>query len=311
VARYGAGGANGVKRALVLLAVVLTAVAAVQGSQATFTASAQNAASTFTTATDYIAPAVTLTTPAAGATINSTTPTLSGAAGNATGDATTVTVKIYSGSSATGTPVQTKTPSRSGATWTTTASTLTAGTYTAQATQTDTGGNTGTSTANTFMVDTTKPTATRVVATNKTGGTAGKIQSGDTVTFTYSEAIDPTSVWSGWNGASTTVRVRFTDSGSNDSFTVLDSSSGTTVKLGSVTTSGNYVSSSTTFDSTMLRSADGASIIVTLGTPTSVQATAVTARNMAWTVGAGIKDVAGNTITTPATWTETDNDVDF
>ncbi len=299
------------KRTLVVLAALLAAVAAATGSQAVFTASAQNGGSAFTTASDWVAPAVTLTTPAAGSSTSSTTPTLSGAAGNASSDDTIVTVKIYSGSSATGTPVQTKTPTRSGPTWTTTASTLTAGTYTAQATQTDTAGNTGTSTANTFTVDTTKPTATSVVATNKSGGTAGKIENGDTVTFTYSEAIDPTSVWSGWNGSSTTVRVSFTNNSSNDSFTVLDSSSGTTVHLGSVTTNGNYVSAATPFNSTMIRSADGRSIVVTLGTPSSVQSTAVTAKNMSWTVGSGIKDLAGNTITTPATWNETDNDVDF
>jgi hypothetical protein len=298
-------------RVLVALAVVLTAAAAVQGSQATFSATAQNAGSTFATASDYIAPTVTLTTPAAGAATNSTTPTLSGAAGSATGDLTTVTVKIYSGSSATGTPVQTKTPTASGGTWSTTASTLAAGTYTAQATQTDTAGNTGTSTANTFTVDTTKPTATSVVAANKTGGTAGKIENGDTVTFGYSEAIDPTSVWAGWNGASTTVKVSFTNSASNDSFTILDSSSGTTVHLGSVATSGNYVSGATTFNSTMVLSADRKSVVVTLGTPTNVQSNAVAAKNMTWTVGSGIKDVAGNTITTPASWSETDNDVDF
>jgi chitinase len=300
-----------VKRTLVVLAALLAAVAAAAGSQAVFTASAQNPGSGFATASDWVAPAVTLTTPAAGSATSSTTPTLSGAAGTASGDATTVTVKIYSGSSATGTPVQTKSAPVSAGAWTTAASTLTAGAYTAQATQTDTAGNTGTSTANTFTVDTTKPTATAVVAANKTGGTAGKIESGDTVTFTYSEAIDPTSVWSGWNGSSTTVRVSFTNNSTNDSFTVLDSSSGATVHLGSVTTNGNYVSANTTFNSTMVRSADGASIVVTLGTPGSVQSTAVTAKNMSWTVGSGIKDLAGNTITTPATWTETDNDVDF
>ena len=299
------------KPALVLLAALLAAVAAAHGSQATFTASAQNAASTFATASDYVAPAITLTAPADGAAINTATPTLSGAAGNATGDATTVTVKIYSGTSATGTPVQTRTPTRSGATWTTTATTLAAGTYTAQATQTDTAGNTGTSTANTFTIDTTKPTATKVVAANKAGGTAGKIENGDIVTFTYSEAIDPTSVWAGWNGSSTTVRVSFTNNSSNDSFTVLDSSSGTTVHLGSVATGGDYVSGATTFNSTMVRSADGASIVVTLGTPTNVRSAAVAAKNMTWTVGAGIKDLAGNTITTPASWAETDSDVDF
>jgi hypothetical protein len=222
-----------------------------------------------------------------------------------------VTVQIYSGTSATGTPVQTKTATRSGATWSTSASTLAAGTYTAQATQADSAGNTGTSSANTFTVDTTKPTASKVVATNKTGGTGGKIESGDSVTFTYSEPISPASVWSGWDGSSTTVRVRFTNNASNDSFTVLDSSSNATINLGSVTTNGNYVSATTTFSSTMVRSADGASIVVTLGTPSSVQSTAVGAKNMTWTVGAGITDLAGNAIATPATWSETDSDVDF
>jgi hypothetical protein len=66
-------------------------------------------------------------------------------------------VKIYSGSDTTGTLVQTLTPTRSSATWTTTATTLAQGVYTAQATQTDTAGNTGASTANTFTVDTTAP----------------------------------------------------------------------------------------------------------------------------------------------------------
>jgi hypothetical protein len=206
--------------------------------------------------------------------------------------------------------VQTRTPSRSGATWTTTATTLSAGTYTAIATQTDTAGNTGQSSANTFTIDTTKPTAASVSAANKTGGTAGKLENGDTATFTYSEAIAPTSVLSGWDGTSTSVRLRFTNS-TTDSFTVLDSSSQANVHLGSVATNGNYVTTTTTFSATMAMSADGKSVVVTLGTPSNVQSTAVTAKNMVWTVGSGIKDLAGNTITTPATWTETDSDRDF
>jgi hypothetical protein len=296
-------------RLVVLLSVVLAAVVAVRGSQATFTASTNNAASSFATYADF-APAVTLTTPAAGAVTNAT-PTLSGAAGNSTGDSNTVTVKIYSGSSATGTPVQTRLPTRTGATWTTTATALASGTYTAQATQTDTGSNTGTSTAVTFTVDATKPTATTLAAANKTGGTAGKIENGDTITFTYSEAITAASVWSTWNGASGAVHLRFTDNSSNDSFTVLDTADAANVHLGRVATSGNYVSATTTFNSTMVRSADGTSVVVTLGTPSNVQSTAVTAKNMTWTLGAGIKDLVGNTIATPATWTETDGDVDF
>jgi hypothetical protein len=296
-------------RVLALLAAVLAAAFAVQGSGATFTASKTNAGSAFTTIANF-APAVTLTTPAAGAT-TSGTPTLSGAAGTSPGDSTTVTVKIYIGASTAGTLTQTLTPTATGATWTATAApALASGTYTAQATQTDTGGATGTSAAVTFTVDATKPTATAVVATNKPAGTAGKIESGDTITFTYSEAITAASVWSGWNGASATVHVRLTQAGNNDTFTVLDTSD-VALDLGSVATGGNYVSATSTFASTMVRSADGASVIVTLGTPSGIQGTAVTAKDMSWTVGAGIKDLVGNIIATPANWTETVSTVDF
>jgi Bacterial Ig-like domain len=296
-------------RLVVLLAALLAATAAVQGSQATFTASATNSGASFATATKF-PPTVTVTAPANGSATNDTTPTLSGTADNSTGDSTSVTVKIYSGPTATGTALQTKTVTRSGTTWSTTASTLAVGTYTVQATQTDTSGNTGTSNANTFTVDTSKPTATSVTATNKAGGTAGKIENGDTITFTYSEPIAASSVWSGWDGSSTSVNVRFTNSSSADTFTILTATTGT-INLGSVATNGNYVSATTTFASTMVRSADGASIVVTLGTPTSVQSTPVTAKNMTWTVGAGITDLAGNVITTPASSSETVSDVDF
>ena len=297
-------------RLVVLLAALLAAAAAVQGSQATFTASATNAAASFATATKF-PPTVTLTAPADGSATNDTTPLISGTADNATGDSTTVTAKIYSGTSATGSPVQTKTGSRSGTSYSFSLTTaLAQGTYTAVVTQTDTSSNTGTSNANTFTVDTTAPTATNITATNKTGGTAGKIESGDTVTFTYSEPIASSSVWSGWNGSSTSVKVTFTDSFSADTFAVVTATTGT-INLGSVATNGNYVSANTTFTSTMVRSADGASIVVTLGTPTSVQSTPVTAKNMKWTVGAGITDLAGNAIATPASYTETVSDVDF
>jgi hypothetical protein len=298
------------KRLVVLLAALLAAVAVVQGSQATFTASATNAGSSFATAAKF-APVVTLTAPADGSRTNDTTPTLSGTAGNKTGDSSTVTVKIYSGTSTAGTLVQTKTATRSSTTWSTTASTLAAGTYTAQATQTDTSSNTGTSNANTFTVDTTKPTATRVVGANKAGGTAGKIENGDTLTFTYSEAIDPTSVLSGWNGAATSMRVRFTNNSTNDQISLLDGGTGSTqLGIGTVATAGNYVSATTTSTSTMVLSADGTTITITCGTPSNVQSTAVTANGMTWSFNAVVKDLAGN-VMNAGTWTESDGDVDF
>ena len=66
-------------RLVVLLAALLAAAAAVQGSQATFTASAKNAGASFATATKF-PPTVTVTAPANGSATNDTTPTLSGTA---------------------------------------------------------------------------------------------------------------------------------------------------------------------------------------------------------------------------------------
>jgi hypothetical protein len=184
-----------------------------------------------------------------------------------------------------------------------------------QASFTSTANNSGGSFAT--AADWVKPTAASISAANKggVGTTAGKLDSGDTITFTYSEAIDPASVLSGWNGASTSVRVRFTNAGTfggADTFTVLDASGGATVALGSVATNGDYVSLTTTIaSSTMVRSANGTSIVVTLGPPSNVSFLAVGAKNMTWTLGTGIKDLAGNVIVTPATRSETDADVDF
>ena len=80
----------------------------------------------------------------------STTPTITGDRGTATGDLATVTVNIYAGALATGTPVQTLSDTNSGSTWTVNAAALLPGVYTVQATQTDGAGNAGASAAVTF-----------------------------------------------------------------------------------------------------------------------------------------------------------------
>ena len=296
-------------RLVVLLAALLAATAVVQGSQATFTASATNAGASFATATKF-PPTVTLTAPANGSRTNDTTPLMTGTADNATGDSTAVTAKIYSGTSATGSPVQTKAGTRSGTSYSFALTTaLAQGTYTAVVTQADTSGNSGTSNANTFTVDTTAPTATDITAANKTGGTAGKIESGDTLTYTYSEAVTPASVWTGWSGASTAVHIRFTSSG-NDTITVLTTANAASINLGSVATNADYVTTTTTFNATIAMSSDGTSVIVTLGAPSNVSASANPGRNMSWTPSASVKDLAGNAGSTAA-YNETNSDVDF
>ena len=108
-------------------------------------------ASTF--AVDTASPAITLTSPANGSSTSDTTPSFTGTAGTATGDEATVTVSVYAGSSATGSPVQTLNAARgAGGAYSADASPLGQGTYTAQSAQIDAAGNLGISVANTFVI---------------------------------------------------------------------------------------------------------------------------------------------------------------
>lgn len=103
--------------------------------------------------TDLVAPAVTLAEPADGSTIGDPTPTFAGVGGTAPGDSTVVSVKVYAGSSATGTPTQALTTTRtSGGAYSVDAATLADGTYTARAEQSDAAGNLGLSAPATFTV---------------------------------------------------------------------------------------------------------------------------------------------------------------
>jgi hypothetical protein len=106
---------------------------------------------------DATAPAVTLTSPSTALPTNDTTPTLSGGAGTDGGDSATVTVKLYAGSSASGSLVQTLPATRSGGSWSIEPAALADGTYTARAEQADAAGNFGASNTRTFSVDATAP----------------------------------------------------------------------------------------------------------------------------------------------------------
>ncbi|MEA2421461.1 MAG: large repetitive protein, partial [Thermoleophilaceae bacterium] len=104
-------------------------------------------------AVDTTGPAVTVAAPTAG-----TTPTFSGTAGTATGDLAQITAKVYSGPSATGTPVDTLTTTASSGSWSVAEpSTLSEGQYTVVAQQSDSAGNTTTSSPRTFTIDVTGP----------------------------------------------------------------------------------------------------------------------------------------------------------
>ncbi len=312
---------------LLALGAILLAGTLVGGSSAAFTAMSSNSSSSFATASDWVSPAVTLTSPAEDA-HTSATPTFSGAAGTASGDSATVTVTIFSGAEAAGTPAQTRTATRSVSTWTTTASTLPAGTYTVQVTQTDSQGNTGTVTR-TFTVDEAKPEPSAISAVNGGSGSAGRLNAGDKITFTFSKPIAPTSVLSSFTGSSASVTVRFYDEAEDnpydygDSLTVLDGSRQANVELdagsfwgidGGVFTGRNYVTGTVNFAATMTRSSDGTSFVITLGSPdrsSRLVTTTQAAANMIWLPRSGPTDTAGNGLGDLGWVYETDNDRDF
>lgn len=151
-----------------------------------------SSANTFTV--DTTPPMVSLTSPTNGSYTNDVQPSFNGTAGMQPGDQATVSVDVYSGASASGSPLETLTGQAGpdGSYSVQPSSPLAQGTYTAQAQQSDAAGNVGVSSANTFTVDTTPPVVSLTAPaddsyTNNTvpsfAGTAGT-QPGDQATVT-------------------------------------------------------------------------------------------------------------------------------
>jgi Bacterial Ig domain len=176
------------------------------------------------------------------------------------------------------------------------------GGYDLRAVTTDNAGNvTNSSTVSNRVVDNTAPTASDV-QTGVTGTTAGLPQQGDTLVFTFSEQIAPGTIVGGWNGTGTQTVTVTMDTGNHLSIT------GATLVNGFVTLGGaGYVQAGKTVvftNSTIAQS--GGTVTLTLGTPDKPQFLQTgTAGNSSWPVAAGLTDIAGNTLATPVTKTET------
>jgi large repetitive protein len=101
---------------------------------------------------DTVAPAPTIASPAPGTTIGAGTLAVSGEAGTAEGDLPAVTVQVYAGGAAEGTPLEAvEVPAAAGA-WSAALGALAQGSYTLRAEQRDTAGNLGASAPVTFAV---------------------------------------------------------------------------------------------------------------------------------------------------------------
>jgi hypothetical protein len=175
-------------------------------------------------------------------------------------------------------------------------------------------------------VDNTAPSASDVQTANG-GASAGTAEPGDTVTYTFGEPIDPNSVLSGWNGASTSVVVRLINGGvlpvTADTVQIWNAANNAQLPLGLITLpSGTYLGGLSGIDSALFGATGtastmvmtGSTITITLGTASGSQgATAgLLAGAMSWVPSATPTDRAGNAETTTTVNESTPpNDTEF
>lgn len=193
------------------------------------------------------------------------------------------------------------------------AGTLAAGSYQYSISSTDAAGNTRSQSGYTVTVDNTAPSASNVQTTN--AGTAGRAEPGDTISYTFTEQIDPHSILTGWTGTPTNVVVHLIDGGctlvlcSEDSVRIYDAANSTVLPLGTINlnrtdyhgggllgTKAPLTFGASGTPSTMVRS--GATITVTLGTGSATADTAGGNGTMGWSASATAYDAAGNTAST-------------
>jgi hypothetical protein len=186
------------------------------------------------------------------------------------------------------------------------------GTYQTRVIATDSLGHQTTSATITLIIDNTHPTATSVNAAN--GGTAGRIDSGDTLTFTWSEPMAPTSILAGWSGGAQPIRIRVNDAAGADTLDLYDAAGTTKLNVTSAAQAlrlnANWVAGTVWLDGSMTMTGSG--IVVTVGSLVSgtINTGVTTTANLQWTSTAATTDVAGNstTVTTVNETGTTDRD---
>ena len=111
---------------------------------------------------------------------------------------------------------------------------LTAGAKAYTVAATDGAGNATTSGSASVTVDNTVPAATDVQTANAAAGTVGHAEAGDTITFTFSEPMEPISFLAGWTGAGTSVTVRLNNVAAADTVRVFNAANTTALPFGTV-----------------------------------------------------------------------------
>lgn len=148
-------------------------------------------------------------------------------------------------------------------------------------------------------IDNSRPSGADVQTANASGGTVGRAETGDTITFTFSEPIEPGSILVGWGGDPTTVTLRLVNNAGGDRIQLWGA---TTLPFGTVNLGRtDYTNANRNFTgSTMVMT--GSSVTVTLGTPSGAVTTAAGPGTIVWTPVSTPYDRAANAcLTTVAT----------
>jgi hypothetical protein len=185
---------------------------------------------------------------------------------------------------------------------------LAAGVKSFTVTATDVAGNAGGFTGS-VTVDNTVPTAFNIQTTN--AGIAGRAEIGDTIAYTFDEAIDPNSILAGWTGTSTLVTLRLNQAAGSDTVTIFNSTNTAQLPFG-INRLGrtDYVTVNRRFTgSTMVMS--GSTITITLGIESGATTTAAATGSMVWTPATTSTDLAGNACAATVANESVPLDVDF
>jgi hypothetical protein len=160
----------------------------------------------------------------------------------------------------------------------------------------------------TTILDRAVPTAQNIRSDNASGSD-GKADTGDTVTFTYSEAMSSASMLAGWSGASTQVLVKLVDAANSaDTLQVWSASNSARLAIANpLALDGDYVpAGGAVFRATMVLNAAQSVLTVTLGSLQSGSVKAASQANfqkngpLRWTPDTRATDRAGNRVSATA-----------
>lgn len=192
------------------------------------------------------------------------------------------------------------------------------GQYTYPLVSVDAAGNARTQTGFPVTVDATPPSAADIQTLNTSGGTRGKVETGDALVYHFSEAVDPASIMADWDGSSRAVGVVGAPVGNGanvtSQWTVHTTDYISQLPLGTVA-AGKHLThnnGSVMFAATMALSAD--TLTITFGAVTNaaaIHSSPATAYTMVWTPSTAVTDLVGNSATATARTELGANDADF